>query len=49
MAAQPSLPLPVPFCPNLSDDWGNSDIGIKNRVSFRFNYELPFLASPAAG
>ncbi len=23
-------------------DWGNSDIGIKNRVSFRANYELPF-------
>ena len=27
---------------NGSYDWGNSDIGIKNRVSFRFNYELPF-------
>jgi hypothetical protein len=27
---------------NRSYDWGNSDIGIKNRVSFRFNYELPF-------
>jgi len=25
-----------------SYDWGNADIGIKNRVSFRFNYELPF-------
>ena len=25
-----------------SYDWGNSDIGIKNRVSFRANYELPF-------
>src|SRR5262249_17653065 len=23
-------------------DWGNSDIGIKHRVSFRLNYELPF-------
>ena len=27
---------------NRGYDWGNSDIGIKNRVSFRFNYELPF-------
>jgi len=25
-----------------SYDWGNSDIGIKHRVSFRANYELPF-------
>jgi Carboxypeptidase regulatory-like domain len=25
-----------------SYDWGNSDIGIKNRLSFRVNYELPF-------
>jgi hypothetical protein len=25
-----------------SYDWGNSDIGIKHRVSFRLNYELPF-------
>ena len=23
-------------------DWGNSDIGIKQRLSFRLNYELPF-------
>ena len=23
-------------------DWGNSDIGIKHRVSFRLNYEFPF-------
>ena len=23
-------------------DWGNSDIGIKHRVSYRVNYELPF-------
>jgi hypothetical protein len=23
-------------------DWGNSDIGIKHRISFRMNYELPF-------
>jgi hypothetical protein len=23
-------------------DWGNSDIGIKHRISFRVNYELPF-------
>jgi hypothetical protein len=23
-------------------DWGNSDIGIKHRISFRLNYELPF-------
>jgi carboxypeptidase family protein len=23
-------------------DWGNSDIGIKHRLSFRVNYELPF-------
>ena len=23
-------------------DWGNSDIGIKHRFSFRLNYELPF-------
>ena len=27
---------------NRTYDWGNSDIGIKNRVSFRANYELPF-------
>ena len=27
---------------NRGYDWGNSDIGIKHRVSFRFNYELPF-------
>jgi hypothetical protein len=27
---------------NRSYDWGNSDIGIKNRFSFRANYELPF-------
>jgi hypothetical protein len=27
---------------NRSYDCGNSDIGIKHRVSFRFNYELPF-------
>jgi Carboxypeptidase regulatory-like domain len=25
-----------------SYDWGNSDIGIKHRLSFRVNYELPF-------
>jgi hypothetical protein len=25
-----------------SYDWGNSDIGIKQRLSYRFNYELPF-------
>jgi hypothetical protein len=25
-----------------SYDWGNSDIGIKHRFSFRVNYELPF-------
>ncbi len=25
-----------------SYDWGNSDIGIKHRISFRTNYELPF-------
>jgi hypothetical protein len=25
-----------------SYDWGNSDIGIKQRISFRANYELPF-------
>ena len=25
-----------------SYDWGNSDIGIKHRISFRVNYELPF-------
>ena len=25
-----------------SYDWGNSDIGVKHRVSYRFNYELPF-------
>jgi hypothetical protein len=25
-----------------SYDWGNSDIGIKHRFSFRLNYELPF-------
>jgi hypothetical protein len=25
-----------------SYDWGNSDLGIKHRVSFRFSYELPF-------
>jgi hypothetical protein len=25
-----------------SYDWGNSDIGIKHRISFRLNYELPF-------
>ncbi len=27
---------------NRSYDWGNSDIGIKHRFSFRANYELPF-------
>jgi hypothetical protein len=27
---------------NRSYDWGNSDIGIKHRVSFRLNYEFPF-------
>ena len=27
---------------NRSYDWGNSDIGIKHRVSYRFNYEFPF-------
>jgi hypothetical protein len=27
---------------NRSYDWGNSDIGIKHRISFRMNYELPF-------
>jgi hypothetical protein len=27
---------------NRTYDWGNSDIGIKNRFSFRANYELPF-------
>jgi len=27
---------------NRSYDWGNSDIGIAHRVSFRWNYELPF-------
>jgi hypothetical protein len=27
---------------NRSYDWGNSDIGIKHRFSFRLNYELPF-------
>jgi len=27
---------------NRSYDWGNSDIGIKHRISFRLNYELPF-------
>ena len=27
---------------NRSYDWGNSDIGIKHRLSFRANYELPF-------
>src|SRR5579862_8131845 len=30
----------LPF--NRSYDWGNSDIGIKNRLSYRVNYELPF-------
>ena len=25
-----------------SYDWGNSDIGIKHRISFRVNYEFPF-------
>ncbi|HTM12701.1 MAG TPA: carboxypeptidase regulatory-like domain-containing protein [Bryobacteraceae bacterium] len=25
-----------------SYDWGNSDIGIKHRLSYRLNYELPF-------
>jgi hypothetical protein len=30
----------LPF--NRGYDWGNSDIGIKQRVSFRANYELPF-------
>ena len=25
-----------------SYDWGNSDIGVKHRLSYRFNYELPF-------
>jgi len=27
---------------NRGYDWGNSDLGIKNRVSFRVSYELPF-------
>ena len=27
---------------NRSYDWGNSDIGIKHRISFRVNYEFPF-------
>ncbi len=27
---------------NRSYDWGNSDIGIKHRFSFRLNYEFPF-------
>jgi hypothetical protein len=27
---------------NRAYDWGNSDIGIKHRISFRLNYELPF-------
>jgi hypothetical protein len=27
---------------NRGYDWGNSDIGIKHRLSFRANYELPF-------
>jgi Carboxypeptidase regulatory-like domain len=27
---------------NRAYDWGNSDIGIKHRISFRVNYELPF-------
>ncbi|PWU05467.1 MAG: hypothetical protein C5B51_14485 [Terriglobia bacterium] len=27
---------------NRSYDWGNSDIGIKHRISFRLNYEFPF-------
>jgi hypothetical protein len=27
---------------NRSYDWGNSDIGIKHRISVRVNYELPF-------
>jgi len=27
---------------NRSYDWGNSDIGIKHRLSFRVNYEFPF-------
>jgi hypothetical protein len=30
----------LPF--NRGYDWGNSDIGIKHRFSFRANYELPF-------
>jgi len=30
----------LPF--DRSYDWGNSDIGIKHRLSYRFNYELPF-------
>jgi hypothetical protein len=30
----------LPF--NRSYDWGGSDIGIKNRLVARFNYELPF-------
>ncbi|MEO8052534.1 MAG: hypothetical protein ABI833_19160, partial [Acidobacteriota bacterium] len=25
-----------------SYDWGNSDIGVKHRLSYRLNYELPF-------
>jgi hypothetical protein len=27
---------------NRAYDWGNSDIGIKHRLSFRVNYEFPF-------
>jgi hypothetical protein len=30
----------LPF--NRAYDWGNSDIGIKHRISFRVNYEFPF-------
>src|SRR5215813_3298059 len=30
-----------------SYDWGNSDIGIKHRLSFRLNYEFPFGKSGA--
>ena len=27
---------------NRAYDWGNSDIGIKHRIAYRINYELPF-------
>src|SRR5204862_7019717 len=33
---------------NRSYDWGNSDIGIKHRLSFRASYELPFGKSGSA-